>query len=175
MQMVPRRGARQGGEEEATSAELGTGMVRDCYGALHSQEALEKEKEELAKVKRFCQTILKTLAPPILQELEKVSALRADAEPFTPKRMTRRSTAALSNTKEKKASVAESTLLKALGLCSENLSASDEDMRRFKEFFNSPVRDAHVQVLAPIFCKEMPSSFERQDVGRVGSVEVLAH
>jgi hypothetical protein len=85
MQMVPRRGARQGGEEEATSAELGTGMVRDCYGALHSQEALEKEKEELAKVKRFCQTILKTLAPPILQELENVSALRADAEPFTPK------------------------------------------------------------------------------------------
>jgi hypothetical protein len=93
-------------------------------------------------------------------------------EPFTPKRMTRRSSAALANTKDKKASVAESTLLKALGLCPENLSASDEDLRRFKDFFNSPVREAHVQVLAAIFGKEMPSSFERQEVGRV---EVLAH
>jgi hypothetical protein len=60
------------------------------------------------------------------------------------------------------ASAAESTLLKALGFCPENLAVSDEDLRRFKEFFDSPIREAHLRVLAAIFGKELPTSFERE-------------
>jgi hypothetical protein len=59
--------------------------------------------------------------------------------------------------------VAESTLLKALGICPENLSVNEADMTRFKEFFNSPVREAHIKVLAAIFGKEMPNNFGRQE------------
>jgi hypothetical protein len=53
-------------------------------------------------------------------------------------------------------------LLKALGFCPENLSVSDDDLRRFKEFFDSPIREAHLRVLAAIFGKELPASFERE-------------
>jgi hypothetical protein len=53
-------------------------------------------------------------------------------------------------------------LLKALGFCSENLAVSDDDLRRFKEFFDSPIRDAYLRVLAAIFDKELPTSSERE-------------
>jgi hypothetical protein len=38
----------------------------------------------------------------------------------------------------------------------------EEDLRRFKEFFDSPIQDAHLRVLAVIFGKELPTSFERE-------------
>jgi hypothetical protein len=57
------------------------------------------------------------------------------------------------------ASAAESSLLKALGFCPENLAVTEEDLRRFKEFFDSPIQDAHLRVLAAIFGKELPTSF----------------
>jgi hypothetical protein len=117
---------------------------------------------ELARVKTLCASILKALAPPLMHELERTTGLSADAEPFTPKRVTRRSAAALVGTQVKMASAAESSLLKALGFCPENLLASEDDLRRFKEFFDSPIRDAHLRVLAAIFGKELPTSFERE-------------
>jgi hypothetical protein len=93
--------------------------------------------------------------------------LRAEVEPFTPKRVTRRTVAIGATTQVKKASAAENALLKALGICPENLSVNDEDLRRFKEFFDSPIRDIHLRVLAAIFGKEMPGSFEREEGCRV--------
>jgi hypothetical protein len=125
-------------------------------------EVRQGEGLELARVKSFCASILKTLAPPLLSEFERTTGLRADAEPFTPKRVTRRSVAAKAGTQVKMASAAESSLLKALGFCPENLSVSDDDLRRFKEFFDSPIREAHLRVLAAIFGKELPASFERE-------------
>jgi hypothetical protein len=101
----------------------------------------DQEKLELAKIKRFCSSILKALAPPLLSEFERTTGLRADAEPFTPRRVTRRSMAERAGTQVKMASAAESTLLKALGFCPENLAVSDGDLRRFQEFFDSPVRE----------------------------------
>jgi hypothetical protein len=175
--MGPRRNqgeeeATSGGEEVATSVESGPRLEADAPPATIPQEQLEKEKEDLLKVKRFCATILKTHAPPLLQEFENASSLRADAEPFTPKRVTRRTTAAVASTKVKKASVANTTLLKALGICPKNMSVNEEDLRRFNEFFDSPMREAHIKVLAAIFGKEMPSSFERQE-GCRGMVHAL--
>ncbi|KAK1670775.1 hypothetical protein QYE76_058934 [Lolium multiflorum] len=140
------------------------GSVLQC--AEREQDGAEEEHQlecsELARVKSFCSSILKTLAPPLLSEFERTTGLRADAEPFTPKRVTRRSVAALAGTQVKMASAAESSLLKALGFCPENLPVKEDDLRRFKEFFDSPVQDAHIRVLAAIFGKELPSSFHRE-------------
>jgi hypothetical protein len=122
----------------------------------------ESEKMELARVKSFCSSLLKAIAPPLLHEYERTTGLRADAEPFTPKRVTRRSTAALAGTHVKMASAAESTLLKALGFCPENLAVDESDLMRFKEFFNSPVQDTHLRVMAAIFGKEFPKSLESE-------------
>jgi hypothetical protein len=38
----------------------------------------------------------------------------------------------------------------------------EDDLRRFKEFFNSPIHDAHLRVMDAIFGKEIPTSFERE-------------
>jgi hypothetical protein len=56
--------------------------------------------------------------------------------------------------------LSESTLLKSLGIFSENLSAR-EDMMRFKELFDSAIRDTHMQGLSAIFGKALPTNFER--------------
>jgi hypothetical protein len=99
------------------------------------------ESLELARVKNFCSSILKTLAPPLLSEFEWTTGLRVDTEPFTPKRLTWRSVAARAGTQVKmaSASAAASSLLKVLGFCPENLSVSEDDLRHFNEFFDSPI------------------------------------
>jgi hypothetical protein len=168
MQLVPRGLGRQLEEkarttkvtqrEESPIVEVTRDEGPDTAGVV-----LDREGLELARIKRFCSSILKTLAPPLLSEFERASGLRADAEPFTPKRVTRRSVAERAGTQAKIASAAESTFLKALGFCPENLAVSDDDLRRFKEFFDSPVRDEQLRVLAAIFGKELPTSFEREE------------
>jgi hypothetical protein len=45
------------------------------------------EKLALARMKDFCSRLLKSLAHPLLREVE--SSLRANAEPFTPRRSSR--------------------------------------------------------------------------------------
>jgi hypothetical protein len=147
-------------------------QLREAQQVVAQQEQvgdanLEHERQELAKVRAFCASILKSLAPPLLHEIEKATKLRAEGEPFTPKRVTRRTVATGATTQVKKASTAENALLKALGICPENLSASDEDLERFRGFFDSPIRDSHLRVLASIFGKELPLSFERQEYCRV--------
>jgi hypothetical protein len=94
MQLVPRKLACQLEREENIQANIDTVDA----GREDMETSYEHELRELARVKSFCSSILKTLAPPLLQEVEKATGLRADAEPFTPKRVTRRSTAALAGT-----------------------------------------------------------------------------
>jgi hypothetical protein len=160
MQMIPREPGRQlegalghrpsSSPVHAEAIELADEVEQDP-----GEEEHQLECSELARVKSFCSSILKSLAPPLLSEFERTTGLRADAEPFTPKRVTRRSAAVLAGTQVKMASAAESSLLKALGVCPENLPVKEDDLRRFKEFFDSPIQDAHIRVLAAIFGKEL--------------------
>jgi hypothetical protein len=50
-----------------------------------------KDAEVIAmgRMRAFCARILKALAPPLLREVQSVSVLRPQAEPFTPRRSTR--------------------------------------------------------------------------------------
>jgi hypothetical protein len=160
MQMVPR--------EEAPRSVREVEPVQE----LPDSERLQQERLEMARVKSFCASILKTLAPPLLHEVERATKLRAEAEPFTPKRVTRRTIAAGATTQGKKASAAESALLKVLGICPENLSVCEEDLVRFRGIFDSPIGDPHLRVLASIFGKELPPSFTSQEYCRVA---VAAH
>ncbi|KAK1561270.1 hypothetical protein QYE76_000106 [Lolium multiflorum] len=125
---------------------------------------------ETAKLKEFCANIIKTLAPPLLREVQLANTLRADAEPFTPRRVTRRSagTAAPAMAKAaKKASAAEAVLLKALGITPAELSVSEEDLCAFKQLFDAPLSDQHLRIIAAIFGKLMPPSFPSQEPHQV--------
>jgi hypothetical protein len=122
------------------------------------------EEIAFAKINAFCANILTTLAPPLLKEIEGAAKLRAEAEPFTPKRMTRRAAAeagGLDTVKAKKASAAETVLLHALGIVPSDLEVNDEDLLLFKQIFDSPLRDQHLRVVASIFGKIVPPSFAR--------------
>jgi hypothetical protein len=70
-------------------------------------------------------------------------------------------------TKVKKASAAETVLLKALGITPAELSVNEEDLESFRQLFDSPLREQHLRVVASIFGKRMPESFEQQEVCRV--------
>jgi hypothetical protein len=67
--------------------------------------------------------------------------------------------------KAPKASAAETLLLKAL--CPEELSVDEEHLASFNEIFDSPLGDRHVRVMASIFGKMVPQSFEQQEGCRV--------
>jgi hypothetical protein len=124
------------------------------------------------RVKAFCSRLLKSLAPPLLREVESANALRAEAEPFIPRRSVRLSAPSPAQSvikQSKKPSAAESALFKALGINLDGLSAGDEAIRELKEFFDSPIRDRHLHLLAAIFGKSMPP---RHELLRMGSTEV---
>jgi hypothetical protein len=69
----------------------------------------------------------------------------------------------------KKVSAAETTLLKALGVSPENLTADEDAILELKQLFDSPIQDRQLHVLAAIFGKTMPS---RTEILNVGSVEI---
>jgi hypothetical protein len=128
------------------------------------------EKLATARMKEFCARILKSLAPPLLREVESMSSLRAAAEPFTPRRSTRFNTpASRSGKAPRKASAAESALLKALGVSVDCLSADEDAIKELKQLFDSPLRDRQLHVLAAIFGKTMPA---RDEILHAGSVEI---
>jgi hypothetical protein len=126
-----------------------------------------EEAQALAKIKSFCANIMKMLAPPLLKEIESARTLNAAAEPFTPRRVTRRQAmqamGASTASKSKKVSAAETALIKALGIVPENLSVNEEDLHLFRTIFDSPLRDQHVRVMASIFGKVAPPSFEKME------------
>jgi hypothetical protein len=128
------------------------------------------EKQALARMKEFCSCILKTLAPPLMREVESASMLHLEAEPFTPRRSLRLSTLAPAGSRtSRKASAAETALLKALGVSPDQLTTDDEAIKELKQLFDSPLRDRQLHVLAAIFGKTMPA---RQKIQRMGSVEI---
>jgi hypothetical protein len=167
MQLVPRR-ARDGPVLEEVVV-----PVRDIEEAT-AESALQQERAALCRIKTFCSSILKKLAPPLLREVESSSRLRADAQPFTPRRLTRSGAVAAQGRggRASKASVAETVLLKTLGIYPEDLSVEEEHLASFNEIFDSPLGDRHVRVMASIFGKLVPQSFEQQEGCRV---EVAAH
>jgi hypothetical protein len=74
--------------------------------------------------------------------------------------------------KASKASTAETVLLRALGICPEELSVEEEHLASFNEIFDSPLGERHVRVMASIFGKMVPTSFDQQEGCRVA---VAAH
>jgi hypothetical protein len=122
-------------------------------------------EKALVRMKDFCSRLLKLLAPPLLREVE--SSLRAEAEPFTPRRSSKNS--AMLKTPGKKASAAETALLRALGVSPTNLTADEDAISELKQLFDSPIRDHQLHVLAAIFGKTMPS---RTEILNAGSVEI---
>jgi hypothetical protein len=56
----------------------------------------------------------------------------------------------------KRASAAESVLLKALGFTPNDLDVSEQALQDFKELFDAPLQDQHIRVIAAIFGKSVP-------------------
>uniref|UniRef100_A0ACD5UR14 Uncharacterized protein n=1 Tax=Avena sativa TaxID=4498 RepID=A0ACD5UR14_AVESA len=128
------------------------------HGNVVERDLSAGEKMALAKMKEFCSRILKALAPPLLKEVERTSSLRPSAEPFTPRRSGRVSNSAKTTGKlPQKATAAESALLKALGITASDLTADEAALREFRQFFDSPIRERQLHVLAAIFGKTMPA------------------
>ncbi|XBJ24516.1 hypothetical protein VPH35_002381 [Triticum aestivum] len=122
-------------------------MLVDSAEGMTAQEALA-----YVRLKKFCSSIVKKLAPPLLR---KVSALRQEAEPFTPKRTTR-STKRSAGTNTTKSNKVESVLLRALGLVPEDMAVDDEAVKDLQE----PLREQHVRVIAALFVKCVPNNDE---------------
>jgi hypothetical protein len=128
----------------------------------------DQELMATSKIRAFCARIIKALAPPLLKEVETANKLNAQAEPFTPRRVTRRSataTPARADKPFKKATAAEIVLLKALGITPTELSVNDDDLLTFRNLFDSPLREQHLRVVASIFGKIMPPVGHRLDHG----------
>ena len=120
-------------------------------------ELNEQRVAAIARMKIFCASILKKLAPPLLREVEAAPVLRPGAEPFTPSRSGRLAPSNSHGGKQvKKANIAESTLLKALGIVPQDLVVTDESLQEFRALFDSPVREQQLRVLASIFGKTVP-------------------
>jgi hypothetical protein len=133
-----------------------------------------QEVAALGKIKAFCASILKALAPPLLKEI-KSSKLRREAEPFTPRRVTRQSTEApmTASKQQKKPSAADTTLLKALGISpSADLIVREEHMQELQSIFDSTVRDRQLRALAAIFGKTLPTSFANMEDGHLPAAVV---
>ncbi|KAI5007413.1 hypothetical protein ZWY2020_050858 [Hordeum vulgare] len=128
-----------------------------------------QESAAYAKLKWFCSSLMKKLAPPLLKEVQ-ASNLRAEAEPFTPRRCTHGNKKLLEH-KSNKVSQAENVLMRALGLVPDDLNVDDTVVTELQNIFDSPLRDQHVRVIAALFGKEVPP----MDVLEKGSAsEVLA-
>jgi hypothetical protein len=166
MQLIPRR-VREGPILEEVVPEEGREDTT-------TERELQQVRLVLCHIKTFCSSILKKLAPPLLREVESSSRLRAEAQSFTPRHLTRSAAMTVQEKGEKatKASVAETVLLKAMGIFPEELSVDEEHLASFNEIFDSPLGDRHVRVMASIFGKMVPQSFDQQEGCRVA---VAAH
>jgi hypothetical protein len=134
-------------------------------GELETQLSDAQTVVEADRIKAFCARVLKMLAPPLLREIESSRKLNAEAEPFTPRRITRRAAAApvaAPGKLSKKASAADTALLKALGITPEDLSVSNEDLLSLKKLFDSPLSNKHLRVVASIFGKVMPKNLQEE-------------
>ncbi|KAE8775313.1 hypothetical protein D1007_52183 [Hordeum vulgare] len=113
-----------------------------------------QESVAYTKLKWFCSSLMKKLAPPLLKEVQ-ASNLRAEAEPFTPRRCTRGSKKLLEH-KSSRAIQAENVPMRALGLVPDDLDVDDMVVSELQNIFDSPLRDQHVRVIPALFGKEVP-------------------
>jgi hypothetical protein len=143
---------------------------------MHTNDIQGQDDVAAARLKRFCANIIKALAPPLLREVETSNKMNADAEPFTPRRVTRGSVAAATpiprGKPAKKATAAETVLLKALGITHTDLEVTEENLRAFKAMFDSPLCERQLRVMAAVFGKMVPPSFVDTEACQM---EVLAH
>ncbi|XP_044403140.1 uncharacterized protein [Triticum aestivum] len=122
------------------------------------------------KLKWFCSSLVKKLAPPLLKEVQ-ASGLRPEAEPFTPRRTTR-ATKRAPQSKQGKATPAENVLMHALGLMPQDLEVDEAIVDELQQLFDSPLRTQHVRVIAALFGKELPTGSELHSEA---GLSVVAH
>jgi hypothetical protein len=133
-----------------------------------ARESPQMQPVPTDRIKAFCARILKALAPPLLREIEHARRLGDEAEQCTPRRITRRSAGITPGDKPlKKASSAETVLLKALGITPANLTVNEEDLFTFRQLFDSPLCENQLRAVAAIFGKVVPPSFEQEEVCRL--------
>jgi hypothetical protein len=104
----------------------------------------------------FCHNVIKTLAPPLLKEVESTRRQCQDDDLATPRHVTRSSVSKHSGKPLKRASAAESVLLKVLGFTPNDLEVSKQALQDFKELFDAPLQDQHIRVIVAIFGKSVP-------------------
>lgn len=115
-----------------------------------------KEAEAMGKVKLFCASLVKRLAPPLLREIVSVNGMRPGQDPFTPRRQTRSTLAA--GPRCSKASAVEATLLRTLGITDDDLVVSLEVLEKLRATFDSPLQEPPLRAIAALFGKVIPSN-----------------
>jgi hypothetical protein len=145
--------------DEVVSTQRGAGAGTQSSGAgtqTEVQHVVGSDAATLAKLKVFCHNVIKTLAPPLLKEVESTRRRCQEDDLATPRRVTRSSVSMHSGKPLKRASAAESVLLKALGFTPNDLDVSEQALQDFKELFDAPLQDQHIRVIAAIFGKLVP-------------------
>ncbi|KAM3191610.1 hypothetical protein ACQJBY_069091 [Aegilops geniculata] len=120
-----------------------------------------KELVALGNIKSFCAGLLKKLAPPLLKEIEGARGVRPGQDPFMPRRTTR-SVLNPMGTRKTKATVAETVLLKALGVACEDLAVSEDTLGVLRSVFDSPLQEQQLRAIAAIFGKTVPTNLAAQ-------------
>lgn len=130
----PGHGAAQ--EELAASVETGEEILNmQIVSSSRNEGMTTQEAEAYAKLKWFCSSLMKKLAPPLLKEVQ-ASSLRPEAEPFTPRRSTRGSKRPAAN-RSTNVSKAENVLMRALGLVPDDLEVDEGLVSELREMFDS--------------------------------------
>jgi hypothetical protein len=147
-----------GDEGQATSDDPPTDPGEEATEAPHLSRSSPTEQEAaLARVKTFCANVLRMLAPPLLKEVQSVTRLSVDEVQETPRRLTHSSGVRRPVSKPlKKASAAESVLLKVLGIMPANLEVDERALQDFCHLFDSPLQEQHLRAIAAIFGKVVP-------------------
>jgi hypothetical protein len=116
----------------------------------------------LDKLRMFCSNVLLTLAPPLLKEVQSSQSLGPEAEEVTPRRITRSGARQLVGKPPKKASTAETVLLKALGITPNDLEVDERALQKFRGMFDLLLQEQQLRVIAAIFGKVVPQEVLRR-------------
>ncbi|KAI5000958.1 hypothetical protein ZWY2020_010917 [Hordeum vulgare] len=100
-----------------------------------------KELVALGNIKSFGPGLLKKLAPPLLKDIEGASGVRPGQDPFTPRRTTKSVMNSVGGGRKTKATMAETVLLKTLGIACDDLVVSDDMIRLLRSVFDPPCKN----------------------------------
>jgi hypothetical protein len=153
-----------GDEGQAIPEDPPTDPGEEATEAPHlSRFSLTEQEVALTRVKTFCANVLRTLAPPLLKEVQSVTRLSVDEVQETLRRLTRSSGVRRPVRKPvKKVSAAESVLLKALGITPANLEVDESALQDFRHLFNSPLQEQHLRAIAPYSARWCHQRFSRR-------------